>query len=177
MTLTITVLVAVLFSAWLIACAVCDWRNNEIPNLLAMIPLIGAVLWSAWNGNAPATIFAVMSMFAINFERKPAVLINILSLAFAIIFIILTSGVSIENTLPIFLIFVFSMLWIFEKTGGADFKIITTIILLFGSPAFIYAVVAGGLAGLIAHFLKKKDLPYVIPIAAGTITYFILRLI
>ena len=69
------------------------------------------------------------------------------------------------------------MLWIFEKTGGADFKIITTIILLFGSPAFIYAVVAGGLAGLIAHFLKKKDLPYVIPIAAGTITYFIVRLI
>lgn len=177
MTMPITVLIAVLFSVWLIACAVCDWQKKEIPNLLALIPLIGAVLWSAIYGNAPASIFEVMAMCAINFERKPAVLLAVLSLAFVIIFIIFSFGFSIENVLPIILIFGFLMLWIFEKTGGADFKIITTIILLFGSPAFMYAVIAGGFAGIIALFLKRKDLPYVIPIAAGTITYFIVRLI
>jgi len=168
---------AVLISAWLVVCAVCDWRKREVPNALTVVPFMLAVSWSAWSGNAPAALLAVAMMFVTNLDNVPAIAVSLLSSAFAIILSFFIQEVNVQNLLPILIIVGISLLWYFGGTGGADAKILITLTLLFGYPAFIYAIVAGGLAGLVGLAKKDKQLPYVIPVAAGTILYLVVRTI
>ena len=67
-------------------------------------------------------------------------------------------------------------LWELGATGGADAKIILTLVLLFGDGlVFLPIVLAGGfqgLAGLIAH---RKSIPYTVAITLGTALWLGLR--
>jgi Flp pilus assembly protein protease CpaA len=168
---------AALISVWLVVCAVFDWRKREVPNVLTVVPFMLAVLWSAWTGNAPAALLAVAMMFVTNLDNVPAIVVTLLSSAFAIILSLIIQEINLQNLLPILIIVGISLLWYFGGTGGADAKILITLTLLFGYPAFIYAIVAGGLAGLVGLAIKEKQLPYVIPVAAGTILYLAVRTI
>ena len=54
-------------------------------------------------------------------------------------------------------------------TGGADAKIIISLVLLFGNGLlFIPIVLAGGVQGLIGLLSKKKTIPYTVAITLGT---------
>jgi len=176
MSLNLLTSVTVVVSAWLIVCAVFDWRTREVPVPLTVVPLIASVFWAVIVGSAPAGFLAVMMLFVSGFKKTgPAMAFSTLSLAFAIILSFLFSPNVIENTFPLFIIYGYTLLWYFGKTGGADVKILTTLTLLFGTTAFVYAVVAGGIAGIIGIIKKQKHIPLVVPIAIGTIAYFIVR--
>jgi uncharacterized membrane protein YjjP (DUF1212 family) len=66
------------------------------------------------------------------------------------------------------------MLFYFDKTGGSDAKITVTLILLFGWQAFVFAMIPGGLVGLVGLIAGRKNwrLPFVIPITAGMMIFF-----
>jgi len=177
MTLNVTVIVALIVGAWLIICSICDWRKREIPSFLSIVPFVMVVLWSAIYGNAPASLLSVLMLFVTSIKRSPAIAITILSLAFALILGYFILQHTSENFLPIFIVCGVALLWFFGKTGGADAQVLMTITLAFGSSAFMYAVVAGGLFGIIGLAFKQKTIPYVIPITAGMITYFLVNLI
>jgi Flp pilus assembly protein protease CpaA len=176
MTNTIALVVAALISIWLVGCAVYDWRSREVPNILTVIPFMLAIIWSAWAGNSPAALLALAMMFVTNLNKGPAIAVSLLSSASAIILSLFIQEANLQNLFPILIIAGISMIWYFGGTGGADAKILITLTLLYGYPAFIYAVVAGGLAGLIGLAIKEKKLPYVVPVAAGTILYFVVQL-
>lgn len=169
---TITSIMVLSVSAWLIVCAICDWRKREIPLWLTIVPLIASIIWGAICGNAAASLLAVMMLFITDFNKKPAIVLSILSLAFAIIVSFTLFPYNFESLFPLFIVFGYSLIWYFGKTGGSDAKILITLTLLFGTPAFLYAVIAGGIAGLIGLILKKKQIPLVVPIALGSMVFF-----
>ena len=177
MTAHITVIIALLVSAWLITCSVCDWRKREVPTWLAVIPMAMAVLWSAIYGNAPAALLAVLMLLATNFERSPAILLSIVSLAFVLFLGCFILDHTFELFLPIFIILGIALLWFFGGTGGSDAMILMSITLVFGTPALMYAIFAGGVFGVVGLAIKKKTMPYVIPITTGMIVYFATQLI
>jgi uncharacterized membrane protein YjjP (DUF1212 family) len=80
---------------------------------------------------------------------------------------------------PLFLIASYLLLFYFGKTGGADAKITVTLILLFGWQAFVFAMIPGGLVGIVGLIAGKKNwkLPFVIPITGGMILFFAVYLL
>lgn len=85
---------------------------------------------------------------------------SVLALSFA------GSSESIYATLVIFAAWA---LWEIGATGGADAKIIISLVLLFGNGLlFIPIVLAGGVQGLIGLIAWKKTIPYMVAISLGT---------
>jgi Flp pilus assembly protein protease CpaA len=177
MFLKITLTIALLFSTWLITCSVFDWRKREVPNILTLTPFAIAVIWSAIYGNPLAAILSVAMLFITNLQKGPALGLTALSLTFAGFGSILLSGFSLQASLQLIIIVGFSLLWYFGKTGGSDVKILITLTLFFGTPLFLYAVIAGGIAGVLALIVRAKELPYVVPISAGAMVYFAVYLL
>ena len=177
MNINITTIVILAVAIWLVICAIYDWRKREIPNLLTAIPMLIAILWTAVTGNISASLLSAMMFFVIELKRGPGMAISIIALVFTIVLSYYLYQFSMENILSIVIIFGVCMLLYFEKTGGSDAKILITLTLLFGSTAFMWAVFAGGIAGVIALCRKHKQIPYVIPIAVGTIAYFAVKLV
>ena len=177
MSAPITITGALIGSAWLIICSVCDWRKREVPLPLTYIPLAIAVVWSAIYGNAPASLLSVLMLFIVSLDKCPVIAISILSLAFAIILGLFILDLTLNNFLPIIIVFGVYLLWYFGGTGGSDARLLVALTLAFGLPAFIFSVFAGGLFGAVALAVKQKTIPYVIPITIGTIAFFTINLL
>jgi hypothetical protein len=177
MTANITLNVALVVGAWLIVCSVCDWRKREVPSFLTIIPLVLAVLWSAIYGNAPAALLTVLLFLITTYERKPAIVLTILSLVFTLVLGYFIMPLSIVNIFPLFIILGISLSCELGKIGGADAHVFLIITLVFGITALMYALIAGGVYGVFALATKKTTIPYIVPITAGVITFFVVSLI
>jgi hypothetical protein len=65
-------------------------------------------------------------------------------------------------------------LWEIGATGGADAKLIITLVLLFANGLlFIAIVLVGGLQGMVGLIGKRKTIPYTVSIAAGTAVWLL----
>ena len=73
------------------------------------------------------------------------------------------------NVYAMLVIFAAWALWEIGATGGADAKIIITLVFLFGNGLlFIPIVMVGGIQGLFGLIARKKTIPYTVAIALGT---------
>jgi prepilin signal peptidase PulO-like enzyme (type II secretory pathway) len=171
---TLTLPIVLFVTVWLIVCSICDWRKQEVPVFLTTVPLLIAVVWSALYGNYLASLLAVVMFFVTDLNTWPAIGLTILSLAFFAIIVYFIHQFTIDTVFPLFLIASYLMLFYFGKTGGSDAKITVTLILLFGWQAFVFAMIPGGLVGLVGLIAGKKNwkLPFVIPITAGMMIFF-----
>jgi Flp pilus assembly protein protease CpaA len=131
-------------------------------------------VWSALYGNYLASLLAVVMLFITDLNTWPAIGLTALSLAFFVIIAYFIHQFTIDSVFPLFLIASYLMLFYFGKTGGSDAKIIVTLILLFGWQAFVFAMIPGGLVGLVGLIAGRKNwkLPFVIPITAGMMMFF-----
>lgn len=56
--------------------------------------------------------------------------------------------------------------------GGADAKLLMVIALLLPQPVvFLWIALAGGMQGLVAFGVRKKEVPYIVAIFAGTLLF------
>jgi Flp pilus assembly protein protease CpaA len=69
----------------------------------------------------------------------------------------------------ILVIFATWALWEIGAAGGADAKLIISLVLLFGNGLlFIPIVLAGGIQGMVGLIARKKTIPYTVAITLGT---------
>ena len=114
--------------AWLGACVVYDLRSRQVPALLTILPLILAALFRLFQGDWQVVLLVIALILVSDLPwakwRIPlACLGNVLALSFA--------GSS-ESVYAILVIFAAWALWEIGATGGADAKIIISLVLLFG---------------------------------------------
>jgi Flp pilus assembly protein protease CpaA len=73
-------------------------------------------------------------------------------------------------------IFAVWVMWEIGVTGGADAKIIITLVLLFADGLlFIPIVLVGGVQGLAALIARRKTIPYTVAITLGTAAWLLLQ--
>ena len=167
------ILQALVVILWLIVCAASDLKSRTVPNLLTLIPLTAALVLTAVNGYWPVVVFLVFLVAISDLPRHFAQPISVLALIVTGIFAT-KIGMPLDMILVSIILFIVYQLWLYGMTGGADAKILMALVLVYGSPAFLAATLAGGVFGVVALLLKKRTLPYVLPILAGMVAYFVL---
>ena len=159
------VMIFVLLLAWLGACVVYDLRSRQVPALLTILPIILAALWRLFQGGWQMVLLVIAFILVSDlpwakWRIQLACLVSVLALSFA--------GSS-ESIYAILVIFAAWAMWEIGATGGADAKIIISLVLLFGNGLlFIPIVLAGGVQGLIGLIARKKTIPYTVAITLGT---------
>lgn len=161
---------------WLVVCAGFDLRLRQVPNWLTLIPLAGGMLLASLRGNWPAAVLVVLMIFLSDLPKRVGAGIATAALIAVGLVSYKLLGLPLDAVLTQIILFVAWQLWLNHLTGGADAKILMTLTLLYGSGVFLAATLAGGVFGLGALLLKKKMLPYVLPIAAGTTVFLIFSL-
>jgi Flp pilus assembly protein protease CpaA len=159
------VILLFLIMAWLGACVVFDLRSRQVPALLTIPPLVLSALWRLFQGGWSVVIL-VVALILISDLSRPKWRIPLVCLA--TILVLSISGTS-ESMYAILVIFATWALWEIGAAGGADAKLIISLVLLFGNGLlFIPIVLAGGIQGMVGLIARKKTIPYTVAITLGT---------
>ena len=159
------IIAGTLLFIWLSACMVFDLRSRQIPAALTLVPLALAAVWRLFLGGWILVLLVAALVLISDIPstrwRIPLASLFALSLLFA-------SG----NTEMVYGILVIAAIWVMWElgvTGGADAKIIITLVLLFGNGLlYVPIVLAGGVQGLIGLIARRKSIPFTISITLGT---------
>jgi Flp pilus assembly protein protease CpaA len=170
-------ILAVTVMIWLIVCAGYDLRTRTVPNWLTLIPLFGALLFVCLRGFWPAAGLVIGMILLSDLSKRLASGLALLALLAAGLLSYSLFHQPLDALLTLVLVFFTWLLWLYGLTGGADAKILMTLTLLYGGGVFIAATLAGGAFGLGALLLKKRMLPYVLPMATGTSLFLVFSLV
>lgn len=160
--------------AWLGVCVFFDLRSRQVPTLLTVIPLILAAAWrlfqDGWQLVLLTVVLTILSDLPWAKWRIP------LGCCAATIGLAITG--SPDEVYAMLVIFAVWALWEIGATGGADAKIIITLVLLFANGLlFIPIVLVGGFQGLAALIAKRKTIPYTVAITLGTAAWLWLGIV
>lgn len=157
---------------WLLVSMVYDLLYRELPAMLTLIPLILAGIYALLAGTWVATGFAAALILIADLEPRPRRrLFAAVIAAFAAIF---------EPAAFIQIVILFSvwLLWDFGAMGGADAKLLFVIALTIQQPVvFVLIALSGGIQGLVALLLHRKEIPFVVAIFAGAALFALDQLV
>ena len=158
---------SVLFG-WLGACVVHDLRSRQVPALLTIVPLIVAAGGRFFLGGWQLVLLTVL-LTLVSDLRQVRWRIPVGCCA-AILALSLTGDPG--SVYALLVIFAVWAMWETGATGGADAKIIITLVLLFADgQVFIPIVLVGGVQGLAALIARRTTIPYTVAITLGTATW------
>jgi Flp pilus assembly protein protease CpaA len=107
--------------------------------------------------------------------QKPAWRFPLVGVGIALPFLM---GENTANAGLLVVAFLVWSLWELGGLGGADAKILLTLLLLIPTASlFMYVVIAGGVQGLVALLRRKASIPYTVAITLGFISWAILETI
>lgn len=167
--LSAQVIVWALMLAWLAICVIFDLRSRQVPAFLTVLPLLLAAIWrlsqGGWQLVALVVLLVLISDLPQAKWRIPiACTATILGLSIA------ESPGVVYAMLVVFAVWA---LWEIGASGGADAKIIITLVLFFSNGLlFIPIVLVGGVQGLVGLITRRKTIPYTVAIALGTAAWF-----
>jgi hypothetical protein len=93
-----------------------------------------------------------------------------LGLIGATVIVLIDPGSGLLN----FSIFLVWLLWEKGALGGADAKILISLLFVWGSAALlVWIALAGGLQGLVAWWRKRREIPYTVAILLGSICFWL----
>ena len=156
---------------WLSVCVAYDLKTRQVPNLLTLLPLVLVSIWRLTSGDWQP-IFLIMVLILISDLPKAGwrIPLGILAAVIAAGFAGFT-----EKPPQIVVLIVVWAVWERGLLGGADAKIILALVLLFADGRLLLPIlIVGGLQGLVALTLKRKQIPYTLSIAIGSIVWMTL---
>jgi Flp pilus assembly protein protease CpaA len=162
-----TYLVPLVF-IWLCICTAYDLKTRQVPNALTIIPLALAGIYRLVQVDWQLMLL-VIALILISDIPKPG-----LRIPFGLLAAVLAAGLSevSANTLQIAVLFLVWALWEMDKLGGADAKIILALVLFFSDGCLLLPILfAGGLQGMVALILKRRQIPYTLSIAIGSMVW------
>jgi Flp pilus assembly protein protease CpaA len=158
-----------LLLVWLFICMIYDLRFREVPAVVTLVPLGLAGVYAFVRGWWVPPLLAVALIVISDFEpRERRYAFAGLVSAFAALF-------DPATTMTVAILATIWVTWEIGAMGGADAKLLMVIALVLPqSVVFLWIALAGGFQGLIALVFKKKEVPYIVAIFAGTFLYSIL---
>ena len=156
----------VILLAWLLVCMIFDLRYRELPMNLTLIPLVVAGIYALLHGGWVLVGLTAGLIFISDLEpRERRLLFAAVVSAFAAIF---DPAVLIQ----VAALLMIWLLWEIGAMGGADAKLLMVITLVIQHPIiFLFIAMAGGIQGLAALLLRRKEIPYIVAIFAGSSIY------
>lgn len=146
-----------------------DLRYRELPPKLTLIPLILAGIYALCQGAWIATGFMVALILIADLEPLQR------RLLFAGVIGVYAAIIDPAAFVQILILLTIWLLWDIGAMGGADAKLLMVIGLTIQQPAvFVFIALVGGIQGLVALMLHRKEIPFIVAIFAGT-TFFALN--
>jgi len=156
----------ILLLVWLLVCMIYDLRFRQVPMKLTLIPLGIAGIYALFQGGWVLVGLTACLIVISDFEpRERRLAFAAVLSAFAAIF---DPGVLIQ----VAALSVIWLLWEIGAMGGADAKLLMVITLVIQHPIiFLFIAMAGGIQALAALIVRKKEIPYIVAIFAGSALY------
>ncbi len=162
---------------WLLVSMIYDLRFRELPAKLTLIPLALAGIYALlMHGAWVAVGFTAVLILIADLEPRPRRLLfaGVIG-AFAVIF-------DPAAFVQIIILITIWLLWDIGAMGGADAKILFVIGLTIQQPVvFVLIALSGGIQGLVALLLHRKEIPFVVAIFAGAALFvldqFVLKIL
>lgn len=158
---------------WLLVSMIYDLRYRELPVNLTLIPLALAGIYALFIHGAWVSVgFAVALILISDLEpRQRRLLFAGVMAAFSFI---LAPAAFVQ----IFILLAIWLLWDFGAMGGADAKLLIVISLTIQQPVvFVLIALAGGVQGLVALLLHRKEIPFVAAIFTGAALFALDQLV
>jgi len=158
---------------WLLVSMVYDLRYRELPPKLTLIPLGLAGIYGLFVHGAWVSVgFAAALILIADLEPRPRRLLFAGVMAvFAVIF-------EPAAFVQIIILLKIWLLWDFGAMGGADAKLLFVIGLTIQQPVvFVLIALTGGIQGLAALLLRRKEIPFVVAIFAGAALFALDQLV
>ncbi|GAP13219.1 type IV leader peptidase family [Longilinea arvoryzae] len=158
---------------WLLVSMVYDLRYRELPANLTMIPLALAGIYALLMHGAWISVgFAAALILISDLEpRQRRLLFAGVIAAFVVIF-------EPAAFAQIIILLTIWLLWDFGAMGGADAKLLFVIGLTVQQPVvFVLIALAGGIQGLVALLLHRKEIPFVVAIFVGVAIFALDQLV
>jgi Flp pilus assembly protein protease CpaA len=158
---------------WLLVSMVYDLRYRELPTKLTLIPLALAgiyalVVYRAW----VSVGFAAALILISDLEPHPR------RLLFAGVMTIFSVIFEPAAFVQIIILLTIWLLWDFGVMGGADAKLLFVIGLTILQPVvFVLIAFVGGIQGLAALLLHRKEIPFVVAIFVGAALFALDQLV
>lgn len=158
---------------WLAVCALYDLKWREVPPALTIPPLFGAVLWKVLEGNFAVALFVLALFIMADVSVRARGFANGLQ---ATIFCLgaATSPDPWLASATMLMAYMIWAVWRLEKMGGADAQVLLVLTLVIGPAILLPITLAGGVQGLASLIMKKKTIPYMVSILAGTSVFLVL---
>ncbi len=151
---------------WLLVCMLYDLCSRQVPGKLTLYPLIAAGVYGLFQGKWMPVLLMLALIFISDWEpRSRRLLFASVIAAFTVIF----DGSAI---VPVASLFTIWLLWEMGAMGGADAKLLMVIILVVGNPwVLAFIALAGGIQGVVGIVTRRRTVPYVVAIFAGTVLF------
>lgn len=158
---------------WLLVSMIYDLRYRELPAKLTLIPLALAGFYALFvHGTWVSVGFAAALILIADLEPRQR------RLLFAGVVAALAVFFEPAAFLQIIILLTIWLLWDFGAMGGADAKLLFVIGLTIQQPfVFVLIAFAGGIQGLAALLLRRKEIPFVVAIFAGAALFALDQLV
>ncbi len=148
---------------WLAVCMVYDLRYRALPSWLTLPPLAVAAIWATLQGNVAIVVFA-LSLVA--FDDLPDEALRLM-VTLQLIVLTIYGGVDSASLPLTYGVFFIWLAWKKTVIGGADAKVLMTLLFVFGSgPLFPISYMAG-VQALVQWLRKKPTFPAMLAVFAG----------
>ncbi|MBI9045390.1 MAG: hypothetical protein JEZ06_12945 [Anaerolineaceae bacterium] len=161
-------IITLLFLSLLFISMVFDLKSWQVPNVLTLTTLIGAGCFAVYRGDWAVVILTIALIFLSDLQSR--------KVQVALSFILAGAAAALQPATGLLCVTVTGiwLMWLFEKMGGADVKLILASLLFTAQPAILLPIFfLGGMQGLIALLRKQKEIPFVVSIFAGSLWYLL----
>lgn len=151
---------------WLFICMTYDLRCRKVPMWVTLGPLIAAGIYSLVFGLWIPPVLTAALILISDFQPKAK------RYAFVAVVSVFAAIFDPPMALSVFILATIWGLWEIGAMGGADAKLLMVIAMVIPQPlVFLIIALVGGLQGLFALVFRRKDVPYIVAIFAGTCLY------
>jgi hypothetical protein len=167
-TLPAQVIFWALLLAWLAVCVAYDLHSRQVPTWLTVSPLILAAAWRLFQGGWQLVVLVVALVLVSDLPQAKWRI----PVACAATILALSLAEAPDLVYAMLVVFAVWALWEIGASGGADAKIIITLVLLFANGLlFIPIVLVGGVQGLVGLIVRRRTIPYTVAITLGTVAW------
>lgn len=150
----------------LLSCMIADVRTHRVPNMFLLFLMVLSIGFRLSRSLDSVVIFFVLLFPASDLPKRFIRVLVIGSLAIIATLLQPALWMMILSILGLWL------LWEFGGMGGADMKLMASIIFIANTPIVLIPMfLIGGIQGLIAFFQEKREIPFVVSIFFGYLFY------
>ena len=158
-----------LICVWLLVCAAYDLKSRTVPAWVTIPPLLGAVVWSAWQSS---WAISLLILTLVCLDDLPWRLRGFLVGLQGLLLLFVWQQAGWEGAALGLVLLGLWLSWKLGAFGGADAQVLMALILFFGPEILVPVALMNVIQGLVGMVMKRKTIPAMLSILAGACVFF-----